>query len=227
MCHRMRATGSRPGCNVVARMRRALATAVLLAALALPCAAQADGDPASDVLLLQDAYTPYQPAVPKPVSDALNSTLKQLRKAGYPLKVAIIASKTDLGAVPQFLGRAQPYAGFLESEIAFNKPKPLLVVMESGYGTAAIKPDIASAVTKLSKPKSNSADDLGRAAIDGAIAIGQAAGHPVPKPSLPAGASGGGGGTSPAIIFGVPVLLLAIGGALATLRARQANRTTS
>jgi hypothetical protein len=208
-------------------MRRALATAVLLVALAVPSVAQADGDPASDVLLLQDSYLPYQPAVPKPVSNALNSTLKQLRKSGFPLKVAVIASKTDLGVVPQFLGRPQPYAGFLESEIAFNKPKQLLVVMENGYGTAAIKPNIASAMTKVPKPKSNSADDLGRAAIDGAIALGTAAGHPVPKPKLPASSSGGGGGTSPAIIFGVPVLLLAIGGALATLRARQTKRATS
>ena len=209
-------------------MRRVLATAVLLAGLAAPSAAQADGDPASDVLLLQDAYTPYQPAVPKPVSNALNATLKQLRKRGYPLKVAIIATPTDLGAVPQFMGKPQPYASFLQSEIAFNKPKPLLVVMSNGYGTAAIKPDIAGAVTRIPTPKSNSSDDLGRAAIDGAIAIGRAAGHPVPKPALPASASadGGGGGTSPAIIFGVPVLLLALGGLLAALRTRQANRTT-
>src|SRR4051812_5149371 len=227
-CRRMRSTTSRPACNVVARMRRALATAVLLAALAVPPAAQADGDPASDVLLLQDAYTPYQPAIPKPVSDALNATLKQLRKSGYPLKVAIIATTTDLGAVPQFMGKPQPYASFLESEIAFNKPKALLVVMQNGYGTAAIKPNIAGALTKVPKPKSNSADDLGRAAIDGVVAIGQAAGHPVPKPALPASSSsGGGGGMSPAIIFGVPVLLLALGGLLAALRTRQANRTTS
>ena len=45
-------------------MRRALLTAVLIAALAIPAAARADGDPASDVLLLQDAYLPYSPAVP-------------------------------------------------------------------------------------------------------------------------------------------------------------------
>src|SRR4051794_9170510 len=150
-------------------MRRALATVVLLAALAAAPSARADGDPASDVLLLQDAYLPYQPVVPKRVSDALNSTLKQLRKKGYPLKVAVIASKTDLGTVPQFLGRPGPYASFLESEIKFNKAKPLLVVMEAGYGTAAVAPNIAAAVAKLDKPKSGSADDLGRAAIDGTL----------------------------------------------------------
>src|SRR3954469_19506837 len=138
-------------------MRRALATVVLLAALAIPPAAHADGDPASDVLLLQDVYLPYQPVVPKPVADALTRTVKQLRKEGYPLKVAVVASKTDLGTVPQFFGRPGPYAQFLESEIKFNKAKPLLVVMEAGYGTAEIAPKIASSVADLEKPSSGSA----------------------------------------------------------------------
>ena len=208
-------------------MRRTLL--LLLFALAVtPQVARADGDPASDVLLLQDVYLPYAPGVPKPLGDTITQLLKTTRKAGFKLKVAIIAKPQDLGAVPQYFGKPQSYAPFLESEIAFNKPKPLLVVMQNGYGTAAIKPNIASATTKVPKPKSNSADDLGRAAIDGAIAIGAAAGHPLPKPKLPASASaGGGGGTSPAIIFGVPVLLLALGGALAAMRARRANCATS
>jgi hypothetical protein len=208
-------------------MRRALATAVLLATLVLPAAAKADGDPASDVLLLQDSYLPYAPAVPKPVSDALNRTLKDVRKKGYPIKVAVIQSKNDLGAVPQFIGRPQPYAGFLESEIAFNKPKPLLIVMKEGYGTAAMKPEIAKAVAGLEKPKDGSSDALARSAIDAVVKLAAASGHPVVKPKLPASASGGGGGTSPAIIFGVPVLLLALGGLLAAIRARQTDRAAS
>src|SRR4051794_8245135 len=210
-------------------MRRALATVVLLAALAIPPAAHADGDPASDVLLLQDVYLPYQPVVPKPVADALTRTVKQLRKEGYPLKVAVIATKTDLGTVPQFFGRPAAYAPFLESEIKFNKAKPLLVVMEAGYGTAAMDPKLASAVAGVEKPASGSADALGRAAIDAVLRIAAVAGHPLPKPKLPpsAASKGGGGGTSPAIIFGVPVLLLALGGALAAMRARQTDRTAS
>jgi hypothetical protein len=211
-------------------MRRALATAGLLAALVMPSTAQADGDPASDVLLLQDVYLPYQPVVPKPISDALTRTVKQLHAKGFPLKVAVIASATDLGTVPQFLGRPGPYAGFLESEIKFNKAKPLLVVMQAGYGTAAIPPNIAASVSGLAKPKSGKPDDLGRAGIDAVLRIAAATGHPLPRPRLPASSSGGGkgGGTSPAIIFGVPVLLLAIGGGLAAIRARQsADRTTS
>jgi hypothetical protein len=210
-------------------MRRALATVVLLAALATPPAAHADGDPASDVLLLQDVYLPYQPVVPKPVSSALIAIVKQLHKEGYPLKVAVVASQTDLGTVPQFLGRPGPYASFLESEIKFNKAKPLLVVMQAGYGTAEVAPKLASSLDGLAKPSSGSADALGRAAIDAVLKIASADGHPIAKPKLPqaSGGGGGGGGTSPAIIFGVPVLLLAIGGGLAALRARQTDRTAS
>src|SRR6476661_10313549 len=211
-------------------MRRALATAGLLAALVMPSAAHADGDPASDVLLLQDVYLPYQPAVPKPVADALTRTVKQLRAKGFPLKVAVVASQTDLGTVPQFLGRPGPYAAFLESEIKFNKAKPLLVVMGAGYGTAAVPPNVAAAAAGAPKPKSGGSDDLGRAGIDAVLKIAAATGHPLPKPRLPAAAGSGGGkggGTSPAIIFGVPVLLLAIGGALAAIRARQSGDRTA
>ena len=207
-------------------MRRIAAAAVLVALIAAP-AARADGDPASDVLLLQDAYLPYQPAVPKAVSGALTRTLKQLHAKGFPLKVAVIASKTDLGAVPQFLGRQQPYAGFLESEIKFNKAKPLLVVMQSGFGTAEIGPNVAAALHDVDKPRSSSGDALGRAAIDAVVRLGAAAGHPVPQPKLPPAAGAGGGGTSPAIIFGVPVLLLALGGGLAAWRAKQTDGAAS
>ena len=36
--------------------------------------------------------------------------------------------------MPQFFGKPQSYAPFLESEIAFNTKKPLLIVMPQGFG---------------------------------------------------------------------------------------------
>jgi hypothetical protein len=202
-------------------VRRTLAIALTLALLALPSAARADGDPASDVLLVQDVYSPYQPKLSKPVLDALTATLKRARVAGYPLKVAIIATKNDLGAVPQFFGRPQPYALFLEREIAFNQKKPLLVVMQAGYGSAEAGAKAAATLKGLKPPTGADGDTLGRAAIDATLALAKANGHPLPAPKVAAGGSSGGGGTSPAIIFGVPVALLALGGALAAIRARQ------
>lgn len=206
--------------RVVKRLLSVLAVAGLLAAT--PTAARADGDPASDVLLLQDLYLPYAPGVPGPLARTITNLLKTTRKAGFPLKVAIIADPRDLGAVPQLFGKPQPYASFLQSEINFNSKKPLLVVMPAGYGAAALPKGAETGLQGLDPPKSGNGDDLGRAAVKAIVKLAAADGHPVPEPKL-ANAGGGGGksGTSPLIVFGVPVILLALGGVLMAVRRRQ------
>ena len=201
------------------RLLPALAVAAVLAIT--PAAASADGDPASDVLLLQDVYLPYAPGVPAPLGRTITALLKTTRKAGFPLKLAIISDPKDLGAVPQFFGKPQQYAPFLQSEIAFNSKRPLLVVMPAGYGAAALPKGSETGLQGLDPPKSASGQDLGRAAIAAIVKLSAAAGHPVPTPKLPSAGGGGGGGTSPLIVFGVPVALLALGGVLAALRRRQ------
>lgn len=204
-------------------IRRLLPVLAVIAAVALvPSQARADGDPASDVLLLQDVYLPYPPGIPADLGRTITDLLKTTRKAGFPVKVAIIADPKDLGAVPQFFGRPQSYAPFLQSEIAFNSKKPLLVVMPSGYGVAALPSGSENGLKGFAPPKSAGGEDLGRAAVAAIVKLSKAAGHPVAAPKLPkASAGGGGGGTSPLIVFGVPVALLALGGALAALRRRQ------
>jgi hypothetical protein len=201
-------------------VRRLLVAAAVVFALT-PAPARADGDPASDVLLLQDLYLPYAPGVPKPLGDSITNLLKATRKAGFQLKVAIIAKPQDLGAVPQFFGKPQDYAPFLQREIAFNSKKPLLVVMPAGFGAAALPVGTETALEGLAAPKSGSGDDLGRSAIQAIVKLSAAAGHPVPAPKLPSAGGGGGGGTSPVVVFGVPVALLALGGLLAAIRRRQ------
>ena len=203
-------------------MIRLLPVLAVAAVLALtPGVASADGDPASDVLLLQDAYLPYAPGVPGPLGRTITTLLKTTRKAGFPLKLAIIADPKDLGAVPQFFGKPQQYAPFLQSEISFNSKRPLLVVMPAGYGAAALPKGSETGLQGLDPPKSGSGEDLGRSAIAAIVKLSAAAGHPVPTPKLPAAKGGGGGSTSPLIVFGVPVALLALGGVLAALRRRQ------
>jgi LPXTG-motif cell wall-anchored protein len=217
----MRATTSHQGYNLP-RLRR-LPLLLLLTALLLPPAqAEADGDPASDVLLLQDVYLPYAPGIPKPLGDTITTLLKTTRKAGFPLKVAIIADPKDLGAVPQYFGKPTEYAPFLQSEIAFNSKKPLLIVMPAGYGAAALPKGAEAGLEGLEPPKSAGGEDLGRSAVTAIVKLSAAAGHPVPTPKLPkASNEGSGSGTSPLIVIGVPVILLALGGGLAALRRRQ------
>lgn len=201
--------------RVLFRHAAILATLIVLAA---PAAARADGDPASDVLLVQDYYTPYQPAPSGNFSRALTTVLTRARRAGFHLQVAIIATQEDLGAVPQLFGQPQRYAKFLASEIAFNSHKPLLVVMPAGYGTANVPAAVAAATGRLAAPASGpGSDGLMRAAIKATVALSAASGHAIEAPPIgpsPHASSG----PSPALLFGAPIALIAIGAALATLR---------
>jgi len=209
-------TGTR---NLQWRMRRLgsiVAALALIAALAAP-AASADSDPASDTLLLADVFLPVQPPLSQGYSNAIRNLAATMKKSGYPVKVAIIATPNDLGLVPQLFNKPQAYAPYLGREIAFNTKKPLLVVMPEGYGTFSVAPKVAAAVGKLKAPGSN-LESIGKGTIDAMVAMSKAGGHPVKKPAVSGGGSSG--GTSPAIIFGVPVLLLALAGILAALRRR-------
>jgi hypothetical protein len=193
-----------------------LILAALLAALVAPSTARADSDPASDTLLLQDVFLPVEPPLSSSLAGAIRGLAATTKKAGYPIKVAIIATPNDLGLVPQLFGKPQYYAGYLGREIDFNKKNNLLVVMPAGYGTNNVAPNVARALSGL-KPPGSSLDKIGRSTLDAMVRLSTAAGHPVKAPSV---SGGGSSGTSPALIFGVPVLLLALAGALAALRRR-------
>jgi MYXO-CTERM domain-containing protein len=193
---------------------------VAVAMLATAAQALADGDPASDVLPLQDVYLPYSPQVSPPVASALRKLLKETRAAGYPVKVAVIATPTDLGAVPDLFGQAQRYAAFLGNEISFNSHDTLLVVMPSGYGAVNLPPSATAALQGVAAPSGSNADTLAKAAIAAVVRLARSAGHPVAAPKISGGSSGG--GTSPAVVFGAPVALLALAGLLMTIRRRTA-----
>jgi len=181
--------------------RFASALAVLLLAAALfPAAAAADGDPASDVLLGENVFYPYAPAVSAGLQKKLNGETAAASRAHFPIKVALIGTPVDLGAVPVLFGKPRQYAAFLDQEISFLNVKPLLlVVMPNGYGVQHLGPSATGAAAKLEKPAGANTDDLARAAIVAVPRLAAAAGHPI------AGVSGapGGGGRSPALAAAV------------------------
>ena len=60
--------------------------------------------------------------------------------------MALIASPTDLGAIPSLFAKPQRYANFLDVEISFFGGKqPLLVVMPNGYGVQGLGPAATAA----------------------------------------------------------------------------------
>ena len=201
-----------------------LATALAALALMLaPAAARADGDPASDYLLIQDTFLPFQFKVSPNVATALQTAVARAKAAGYPLKVAVISAPTDLGAVPDLFGKPQQYADFLDREISFNKKALLLVVMPQGFGVSGTGP--ASVLAGRTVPAGTGSDRLARAAIPAVGALAAHAGHPISLPTVGA-AIGSSGGTSALLTFGAPlalVLLVAGGAALFKSRAGPAE----
>jgi hypothetical protein len=106
---------------------------VLTAALAagLTTTARADADPASDMLYTGDVFLPYGPVSPA-VAAELRGAVRSAREEGKPLKVAVIATKRDLGGVPTLFGNPLYYARFLGAELQFLYSGKLLVIMPQG-----------------------------------------------------------------------------------------------
>jgi hypothetical protein len=204
---------------MVRRLCLGIVAAVLAVGLAHPSHARADGDPCSDVLLFQQVCYPSNPPSAA-AKEKLSALVAAANKAGYPIRVAIIQSKIDLGADPEWwdnpqgIGSNPPntgYSGFLNEEIVSQWKRGLLVVMPVGYGyrnggklklsTSGGVSTIAeklnpvakqwAVLKKLPKPASGSSDDLVAAAETAVRALAASAGK-----KLPANPPKVGGGTS-------------------------------
>jgi hypothetical protein len=205
--------------SAMGRRVASLLIALLLAASLVPAVALADGDPASDILLGQDVFYPYTPAVPGSVQTTLNGETAAARRAGLPIKVALIASPIDLGVIPQVFGKPQAYANFLDKEISFNGPQPLLVVMADGYGVAGVPAAASRAAATLKLPAGKTSTDLAQAAIAAVPKLTAATGHPIAG----SGGAPSSGGNSPVIILVVvAIVAVLLAGAVLAFRWRHA-----
>ena len=195
-------------------------SALVACALAGPVAlAIADVDPPSDVLLLQNVYVPYQPKVCSQLKDQLTSMTGRAKTAGFPVKVAIIGTRVDLGGAPQFFGNAEGYAKFLGQELGVYGPDvgrnlaktPLLVVMPSGIATYQMDPKATAAAKSVPVSSKAGPNELAKAAIVAIPKAATAAGHPLAAEKPASGCSKK--GTS-FLVFVAPIVVLLIGGLL-------------
>ena len=147
--------------------RRAVAVVAVaaLVAAAAASAARADGDPASDYLLVQNVFFPYE-SPSAPVSASVERAVDGVYDHGDRIKVALIWTADDLGAVQSLFGKPSDYARFLGIELGLWYVGPLLVVMPNGLGFSDGERSTASADQVLRAPAvpARSPDDLGRAA---------------------------------------------------------------
>jgi hypothetical protein len=152
-----------------------------------------DGDPASDVLIGANVFYPYAP-VQAAVERALNAATVAFARHGQAIKLAIIASPDDLGAIPQAFNMPQAYAAFLDVELSYYDPHgPLLVVMPDGFGAEHLSQRALTVIKSLPKPGSDSATALVRTALGAEEAIARVDGFSIAPPTSSTGAGGDAG----------------------------------
>jgi hypothetical protein len=130
-----------------------LAAAVLAAALVAAVsavAARADGDPASDFLIVQKIFFPYDAKVPRPQQQKLLAVVQSANKQGFAIRVALIWSSYDLGSVTALWRKPRLYARFLSLEDTFYFKSRLVVVMPNGLGFHWPKHDSTAAYRLIS-----------------------------------------------------------------------------
>jgi hypothetical protein len=226
-------------------MRILAVAASLVGSLAVSASANADGDPASDILLFQQVSFPFN--APSPAARrVLAGTVAESTRAGYPIRVAIIQARADLGAVPQLFGKPQTYARFLDTELQSGYNGVLLVVMARGYGVAAggrfvttgtdgtkktlfrLRPTgrLARVLDHVAPPRSGSPNALAAAATSAVRALALAAGHPLAKVSAaPPGRRDTASHRSDRTVGVVLVVIAASGAALVAVGIRGVLRT--
>jgi cytochrome oxidase Cu insertion factor (SCO1/SenC/PrrC family)/thiol-disulfide isomerase/thioredoxin len=96
--------------------------------------ARADGDPGSDVLVSQDLFVASDANASVKQQVELGALLQAAAGAGFPVRVAIVSSPYDLGAVTALWLKPRSYARFLGIELSLAYKQRLLVVMPNGFG---------------------------------------------------------------------------------------------
>jgi hypothetical protein len=163
-------------------------TAVLAATLV--STARADGDPASDVLPTDSIYFP----ISAPSDDAWSALLNAVGAVyarGERIRVAVVATPDDLGAIPSLMNKPDDYARFRGQELAGFYVGPLLIAMPGGWGVydggrpVSAEDDVLSDISV----NGSSVDNLVRsaaAAVQGLEAAGALASPALASPDVKA-----------------------------------------
>ncbi len=157
----------------------------------MPAAARANGDPASDYLLVQSIFLPFNAKVDPDVTARLSDVVRAANKTGFRIRVAVIGSRYDLGTAFSLYNKPERYSEFLGLELSFQYRDRLLVVMPGGFGASISgKPDARAirALQGMPGPGTDITREV-EAATAAVRRIAAAYGHSL-------AASGGGGGGS-------------------------------
>ncbi len=206
----------------------AVAALALLAALVAPWAARADGDPASDTLLIQPLYTPVSQKISPDVLKTLDATIASANTAGFKVRVALILDRTDLGAVPQLFGHPLQYVHLLAGELYYGWKGGIVAVQPSGIGVRNFKPlaPAQALVNGIAIAKPATADSLAIAATAAIRKLAAKQGFTLAAGSATAPATAG-SSSSTTTILGIAVAVVVLLGLLAVVLLRRRRSSTT
>ena len=202
------------------------ATVLWSALITFPTAARADGDPASDVLATQPLFLPQDAGIPTAQQGQLGELQQTAARDGYQIRVALIASRSDLGSVTELWRQPQTYARFLDQELSLVYRGALLVVMPNGFGfydpaSPHQPPPAALAGVRISA----GGPGLAAATLAAVQRLAAASGHPVQIPPAPATVPNARStNTASVVAFAIGAALIVLAWA-ASLRARPPRLT--
>jgi hypothetical protein len=165
-----------------AKHKLLLIVLLLFAAVTTAPVARADGDPASDYLISQQTFLSPNARISSSDTAQLNALVTAARRRGYTIRVAVIQSSYDLGAVTALDKKPRLYAHFLSQELRFMYKKRLLVVMPNGFGIAdngKPAPAEQAILDKLSPPGTLDGSALVAATVKALHALTAHAGVPI------------------------------------------------
>ncbi len=197
--------------------------ALLLACTSFAPSARADGDPASDVLATQALFLPQDGGIPAAQQGQLQALLEEARRAGEPIRVAVIASPADLGSVTGLWRQPQSYSRFLGQELSLVYHGLLLVLMPNGYGVfhqAGLSRAQQTALGRVGAPGSSP----GTAALAAVARLAASSGHAVPVPSATSRSVATSSDAPAWVVFAIGAVLIGIAWT-ASLRARPVGRS--
>ena len=170
--------------------------------------------------------SPRTPASPPTSRHNSPYLLQAAVRAGYPIRVALIASPTDLGSVTALWRAPQSYAKFLGQELGLVDHGPVLVVMPNALGLHQLnRPDAVQRAALAHLPTPRPGTGLGLTALDAVQRLAAASGHPVPIPSAATPTSPSATNATAWIVFAAGAVLIVL--AWAASFPRQAPATTA
>jgi hypothetical protein len=154
-----------------------------IAAGVLATPALGDADPASDVLYAKAVFYSFDKLPSDAAQKRLNGVVTKATKAGYPVRVALIATPSDLGGVASLWAKPRQYARFLGLELTYLYKGSLLVVMPAGLGYSQHGQTRSAAYMALSGVRvKDGPDGLADTAVRAIARLAAAAGHPIQVP---------------------------------------------